>query len=115
MEIDTILKASLCAFGQNTFDCYSLEEEGFVQALDYFLNASDFDAILEDYAYEFDYDIEDIKKATKRIKCKNREFDYIEIMNCGRSAYVKTIFEDKTIDAEAFVDNLVKELNENYK
>ena len=87
----------------------------FCTSIRLFLNASDFDDILEDYAYEFDYDIEDIQKAKKRIKCKNREFDYIEIMNCGRSAYVKTIFEDKTIDAEAFVDNLVKEFNENYK
>ena len=34
MKIDNILKASLCAFGQNTFDSYSLEEEEFIRALD---------------------------------------------------------------------------------
>ena len=43
------------------------------------------------------------------------DFDYVGIMNCCRQAYVKTIFEDKTIDAEAFVDNLVNQFNKNYK
>lgn len=115
MKIDEILKSSLCALGQNIFDYYSLQENEFIQALDYFLNDSNLYSMLEDYAYEFDYDTEDIKKAKQRIKCKNRDFNYIEIMNCCRVAYVKTIFEDKTIDAEAFLDNLVKEFNKNYK
>jgi len=115
MKIENILNASLCAFGQNTFDLYSLEEEEFIRALDYFLNEFNLESMLEDYTYEFDYDIDAIKKAKQRIKCKNMDFDYVGIMNCCRQAYVKTIFEDKTIDAEAFVDNLVKEFNKNYK
>ena len=111
MKIDNILKASLCAFGQNTFDSYSLEEEEFIRALDYFINENDFNSMIEDYAYEFDYDIDDLKKAEQRINCKSKDFDYAEIITCCRLAYVKTIFEDKTIDAEAFIDNIVKEFN----
>ena len=67
--------------------------------------------MIEDYAYEFDYDIDDLKKAEQRINCKSKDFEYDEIMDCCRLAYVKTIFEDKTIDAEAFIDNIVKEFN----
>ena len=76
MKIDNILKASLCAFGQNTFDSYSLEEEEFIRALDYFINENDFNSMIEDYAYEFDYDIDDLKKAEQRINCKSKDFEY---------------------------------------
>ena len=48
-------------------------------------------------------------------KSPDEDFDCIKIMNNCRIAYVKTIFEDKTIDAEAFIDNVVKEFNKKYK
>lgn len=37
-------------------------------------------------------------------------------MNYCKVAYVKkSIFEEKTIEAETFLDNLVKEFNKNHK
>ncbi len=36
-------------------------------------------------------------------------------MNCYRQAYIETITKDQTINIEAFVDNVVKELNKNQK
>ena len=32
-------------------------------------------------------------------------------MNCCRIAYIETTTKDKTIDAEAFIDNIVKDFN----
>ena len=32
-------------------------------------------------------------------------------MNCSRLAFVKTITQDKTIDVEAFIDNIVRGFN----
>ena len=41
MKIENILNASLCAFGQNTFDYYSLEEEEFIREFEEFMDAID--------------------------------------------------------------------------
>lgn len=109
MKLENILKAGICAFGQNTFDNYSLEEEEFTQALDYYITDNNFKEMLEEYAYELDYDIENITNISKRSKYKDRNWDYIDILNCCRLAYIKTITEDKTINAEALIDNIVNE------
>ena len=109
MKLRTILKASICAFGQPIFDMHSLEDDEFYRALDSYLNDNDIDEMLNDYAYEFDYDIVDIKNKCENASYKNKEFGYIDIMNCCRPDFYKTITEDKTIDVEAFIDNILKE------
>lgn len=111
MKIKEILKANICAFGQNTFDNFSLEDDTFTRALDSYITANDFEEIIEDYAYDLDYDVEDIDNIVSDLKYKNKDWDYLEIMNCSRIAYSKTITQDKTLDAEALVDNIIKEFN----
>ncbi|MBR2784899.1 MAG: hypothetical protein IKD74_02780 [Clostridia bacterium] len=110
MKLKNILEANICAFGQTIFDMHSLEDDEFCRALDFYLNANDLDEILEEYAYEFDFDMDDIQNKCKNSSCKNRGWDYMDIMNCCRSAFLKTITEDRTIDVEAFIDNIVNEL-----
>lgn len=111
MKLKNILEASICAFGQTIFDMQSLEDDEFARALDSYLNDDDYNDMLEEYAYEFDYDIVDMKNKCNSFKNKNREFDYIDIMNCCRPAFIKTISEDKTIDPEALIDNIVNAFN----
>ena len=111
MKLKNILEASICAFGQTIFDMHSLEDDEFARALDYFVNDNNFEEILEEYAYEFDYDIVDIQNKSDNSKNKNKEWNYIDIMNCCRPAFFKTITEDKTIEPEALIDNIVNEFN----
>ncbi len=115
MKLENILKASICAFCENTFDNYSLEEEEFIEALDYYINDNNYEERLQEYAYKIDYDFENIINIANESKYKNKNWDYINIMNCCRIAYINTITNDKTINAEAFVDNVIKELNKNQK
>ena len=42
---------------------------------------------------------------------KYGSYNYIDIMNCCRPAFFKTITEDKTIDVEAFIDNILERFN----
>ena len=111
MKQKNILEASICAFGQTIFDMQSLEDDEFARALDSYLNDDDYSDMLEEYAYEFDYDIVDMKNKCESFSNKNKEFDYIDIMNCCRLAFIKTITVDKTIDPEAFIDNIVNEFD----
>ena len=38
MKLENILKSCICAFGENTFDHFSLEEGEFVRTLDYYIS-----------------------------------------------------------------------------
>lgn len=111
MKIKNILEANISAFGQTLFDMHSLEDDEFCRALDSYLNDNNIDEMLEEYAYEFDFDIAYIQNKCKNLSYKNREWDYIDIMNCCRPAFFITITEDKTIDVEAFIDNILENFN----
>jgi hypothetical protein len=112
MKLKNILKAAICAFGQNTFDSFSLEEEEFIRALDYYITEkNNYEEMFEEYAYELEYNTEDIENICDNCKYKNKDWDYLNIIANCRLAYIQTITKDKTIDAEAFVDNIVKEFN----
>lgn len=111
MKLKNILKANICAFGQTIFDMHSLEDDEFYRALDSYLNDNNIDEMLNDYAYEFDFDIDEIQNKCNNSNCKNKEWKYLDIMSCCRPAFFKTITEDKTIDVEAFIDNIVNEFN----
>lgn len=67
--------------------------------------------MFKEYAYQFEYDLDDIKNISNKSNYKNKELNYIEIIDCCRQAFIKTITVDKTINAEAFIDNIVNEFN----
>lgn len=111
MKLKNILEANICAFGQTIFDMHSLEDDEFTRALDSYLNDTDCNEMVEEYAYTFDYDKVDIQNKCNNSGYKNKEWDYLDIMNCCRPAFFKTITKDKTIDAEAFIDNIINEFD----
>jgi hypothetical protein len=67
--------------------------------------------MFEEYAYELEYDTGNIENMCNKCRYKNKDLDYVNILTSCRLAYIQTITKDKTIDAEAFVDNIVKEFN----
>ena len=110
MKLENILKSCICAFGENTFDHFSLEEGEFVRTLDYYISDdANTKEMLSEYAYTLEYDIDNIINILQNSKDKDKDWNYIDIINCCRSAYVKTITIDKTLDSEAFIDNVVAE------
>ena len=111
MKLKNILEVNICAFGQTIFDMQSLEEDEFAKALDSYLNCDEYSDMLEEYAYKFEYDIVDMKNKCNNINTKNKEYAYLDIMNRCSLAFLKTITVDKTINPEAFIDNIVNEFN----
>lgn len=111
MKLKNILEANICAFGQTIFDMFSLEDDEFSRALDYHITDNNFKEMLEEYAYQFEYDLDNIKNISNKSIYKNKEWNYIDIIAYCRQAFIKTITEDKTIDVEAFIDNIVNEFN----
>ena len=110
MKLENILKSCICAFGENTFDHFLLEEGEFVRTLDYYISDdANTKEMLSEYAYTLEYDIDNIINILQNSKDKDKDWNYIDIINCCRSAYVKTITIDKTLDSEAFIDNVVAE------
>ncbi len=111
MKLEKILKACICAFGQTTFDLLSLEDDEFTRALEYYItDDKNFEEMLEEYAYEFDYDIDNILNISNNPIYKDKQWNYIDIMNNCRLANEKTITEDKKLNVEAFINNIVNKL-----
>lgn len=113
MKVKEILEASVCAFCKNTFDYYSLDDDEFIKILKDFLIDRNLKALLHEYASEVDYDIENLNNISKVAKCRNKEFNYMDIAKYCRIAYIYTINNEKSINLEAFVDNVIKELDKN--
>ena len=110
MKIKEILKANICAFGETIFDQFSLDDADFAEALDFNITSNNYETSFEEYVYQLQYDSGDIDNQVSTLKNKNKDYDYLEIMNIGRKAFINTITDDKTINAEAFIDNIIKEV-----
>ena len=110
MKIKEILKANICAFGETIFDQFSLDDADFAEALDFNITSNNYETSFKEYVYQLQYDSGDIDNQVLTLKNKNKDYDYLEIMNIGRIAFINTINDDKTINAEAFIDNIIKEV-----
>lgn len=113
--IKDIFKASVCSFCENIYEYNSINEEDFIQSLRNFLQEEDLQECLEICTSEVIYDIENIENVCENFEFKKYEQNKMEdIVNECKIAYLQTIQKDKTINTEAFVDNLSKELLKNY-
>jgi len=113
INIKDIMKASVSSFCQNIYEYESIDENEFIDLLEDFLFAEDIENCLEtnlsDIAYDYVH-IENICDNNSRfLKAEHMDINYI-IDNCT-NAYLKTIDEDRTINIEAFVDNLAKQFS----
>ena len=111
-NIKEILKASVCGFCENIYEDNSIDENEFIRYLLDFLYDDYLEECLELITADISYDIENIDNICndKLYLLKNKHFEDIrEIIEHCKNAYLKTLKEDKTINTEAFVDNLTEE------
>lgn len=115
-NIKEIFKASVCGFCENIYEDASIDEKEFKKYLLDFLYEEDLQECLERSTSEICYDIVNIDNICKDklFILKNKKFDDINtIIKYCTSAYLKTLEKDKTINIEAFVDNLADEFLKN--
>lgn len=108
-NIKDIMKIGVCSFCENIYEYNSLEENEFVDFLDIFLAEEDLEECLERSTDGVTYDIENIKNIDENNSNKYKRYNTNELKTICKTAFRKTIEEDKTINVEAFVENLIKE------
>ena len=108
-SIEKILKSSICAFSEVVYDCDTLEEGVFYRALDGYLLETNIDKCLEECTASSEYDIGNIKELINNTELKSKSYEYDTVIANCRKSFSDTIFKDRTINLEAFIDNLVKE------
>ena len=105
-NIKEIFKASICSFCENIYEYNSIDERDFIKSFKYFLHEEDLQGCLEVCTSEIAYDIENIENDLYLLKYK--QFEEKDIIAICKNAYWLTLEKDKTINVEAFVDNLAK-------
>ena len=110
LYIKDIFKACVCSFCENIYEYDSIDDKDFIESFKSFCNEIDLQNCLETCTSETNYDIENINNICDDLpisKCKN--FEINDVIDTCKNAYKNTIEKDKTINIEAFVDNLAKE------
>ena len=111
-NIKEILKASVCSFCENIYEYNSIDEKDFTKSLKSFLQEENLQECLEICTSEVVYDINNIDNVCDNLYLlKYKQFEIDDILDTCKSAYCQTLEKDKTINVEAFVDNLSKEFS----
>lgn len=108
-NIKEIFKASVCSFCENIYEYNSIDEGDFIKSFKYFLHEEDLQNCLETCTSELTYDIDNIDNVCNNLYLlKYKKFEEKNIIEVCKKAYLQTLIKDKTINIEAFVDNLAK-------
>ena len=108
--INDIFNACVCSFCTNIYEYDSIDEKDFIESLKSFCNEVDLQNCLETCTFETNYDIENINNICDSLSIsKYKNFEINDVIDTCKNAYKNTIEKDKTINTEAFVDNLAKE------
>ena len=111
ISIRDIIKASVCSFCENIYEYDSINEKEFIEFLKDFLLEEDLQQCLETCVADIAYDYVNIENIcdNKLYFKKDNYYDINDIIKNCKNAYLKTLNIDKTINVEAFVDNLSKQ------
>ena len=110
LYIKDIFKACVCSFCENIYEYDSIDEKDFIESFKSFCNEIDLQNCLEACTSETNYDIENINNICNDLLIsKYKKFEINDVIDTCMNAYKNTIEKDKTINIEAFVDNLAKE------
>ena len=109
-NIKDIMKIGVCSLCENIYEYNSLEENEFLNFLDIFLIEEDLDECLERSTDGVTYDIENIENIYENNSNKYKNYTTDELKVICKIAFKKTIEENKTINVEAFIDNIIKEV-----
>lgn len=110
LSIKDIFKVCVCSFCINIYEYNSIDEEEFMNYFRMFCKEEDLQECLEITTSDVSYDIENINNVCDNLLISHfKEFEIFEIEEQCLTAFKNTIYKDKTISVEAFVDNLAKE------
>ena len=108
-NIKEIFKASVCSFCENIYEYNSIDERDFIKSLKIFLQEGNLQERLEICTSEIAYDIDNIENVCDNLYLlEYKQFEEEDIVDICKNAYLQTLEKDKTINVEAFVDNLAK-------
>ena len=109
-SIKDIFKACVCSFCTNIYENNSIDEQEFMNYFRMFCKEEDLQECLVITTSDVSYDIENINNICDNLLISHfKEFEIFEIEEQCLTAFKNTIYKDKTINVEAFVDNLAKE------
>ncbi len=112
LYIKDIFKASVCSFCENIYEYNSIDTNEFLKLLKSFLREEDLQECLELCTSDVIYDINNIENICDNLYLLNyKKFEEENTVDICRKAYIQTLEKDKTINVEAFVDNLTKEFS----
>ena len=110
--IKDIFRACVCSFCTIIYEYDSLEEDEFIAYFRMFCKEEDLQESLRITTSAVLYDIENINNVCDSLLISHfRKFESYEIEEQCLTAFKNTIRKDKTINVEAFVDNLAREFN----
>lgn len=108
-NIREIMQIGVCSFCENIYEYESLEEDEFNNFVNIFLTEEDLQENLERSTADIAYDIGNIENIYESNLNKYKNYNTNELKIICNKAFKRTVDEDKTINVEAFVDNLIKE------
>ena len=107
--IKDILKASVCSFCVTIYEYNSIDADEFIENLKLVFKEKDLQQYLMICTANIAYDIVNIENVSNSLySLKNKQFKENSVIDICKNAYIETIEKDKTINVEAFVDNLAK-------
>ena len=113
LYIKDIFKACVCSFCENVYEYNSIDTNEFMKSLKHFLAEEDLQKCLICCTEDIAYDTENIENICDNLYLfKYKEFKEDDIVNICKHAFMQTIEIDKTINVEAFVDNLAKSFSQ---
>lgn len=112
LYIKDIFKASVCSFCVNVYEYASIDENDFIKSLKSFLTEDDLQECLEICTSEINYDIKNVENVCDNLYLvKQKRYETEDIIDNCKNAFLQTLGKDKTINVEAFVDNLALEFS----
>lgn len=108
-NIRNIMQIGVCSFCENIYQYDSLDEKEFENYVECFINEEFIEDCLERSTDGVIYDIENIENIYESNSNRYKKYNTEELKSICIKAFRRTIDEDKTINVEAFVENLIKE------
>ena len=113
LYIKDIFKACVCSFCENVYEYNSIDINEFIKSLKHFFEEEDLQECLECCTANVAYDAENIENICDNLYLfKYKHFKEDDIVNICKNTFMQTIEIDKTINVEAFVDNLAKSFSQ---
>ena len=107
--IKDIFEASVCSFCITIYEYNSIDTDDFIENLKLVFKEKDLEQYLMLCTAGIAYDIVNIENVCNSLYClKNKQFNEDNVIDICRNVYIETIEKDRTINVEAFVDNLAK-------